>query len=355
MKKKFLIIIGFILLNTVTILSQDPNFSQFYNNPTYYNPAMNAIGNGFTFRSNSRLLWTPIPGSFNTYTLAFEAEVINKNSLGVLAISDVAGEAYLRTNGGYLLYTYRPFETRKQLLQFGISAGLINKNIDKSKFVFSDQLDEVYGKTKVSAYNIPNNSTTYPDFSAGLVYRYSGSENKKRIKHMETFGLAFHHLTRPKDAFINDKGFLPEKVVLHGNVQILTNHKVISPSFIIEKQGEILYLFSKKFGFQTFTLGAEIINTPLTFGVWYRNKSLITRLNQFDSFIISSGINLGKKNKTHFKINYSYDFTVSRLKTASYGSHEISMLIYFDDKVLFKAALKKRNKARVHQCPSNLI
>ena len=355
MKKKFLIIIGFILLNTEIILSQDPNFSQFYNNPTYYNPAMNAIGNGFTFRSNSRLLWTPIPGSFNTFTLAFEAEVINKNSIGILAISDVAGEAYLRTNGGYLLYTYRPLETRKQLLQFGVSAGLINKTIDNSKFVFSDQLDEVYGKTKVSAYNIPNNSATYPDFSAGIVYRYSGSENKKRIKHMETFGLAFHHLTRPQDAFINDKGTLSEKVVLHGNVQVLTKNKVISPSFIFEKQGDVLNLFSRQLGFQTFTLGAEIINTPITFGVWYRNKSFTSQLHQFDSFIISSGLSLGKKNKTHYKINYSFDFTVSRLKTASYGSHEISILIYFDDKVLLKAVLKKRNRSRMHQCPTNLL
>jgi type IX secretion system PorP/SprF family membrane protein len=355
MMKKGLIIFCISFIFSDMIWAQDPNFSQFYNCPTYYNPAMNSIGNGITFRCNSRFLWTPIPGSFNTYTVALEAEAINKTSLGVLAMSDVAGEAYLRTTGGYILYTYRPLETRNNLLQFGVSGGLINKNIDKSKFLFSDQLDEVYGNTKTSAYNIPNNSVTYPDFSAGTVYRHSGEKNKKHVKHMETLGFSFHHLTRPKDAFISDEGRLPVKGVVHGNVQILVNNKIFSPSFIFEKQGDIQYLLKKQSGFQTFTLGLEIINRPFTFGVWYRNKSYTSKLNQYDSFIFSLGLNITKNNQTHFKINYSFDSTISRLKTASYGSHEISLVIDLNGKVLFKGSQSKKKDAKMHECPTNLM
>lgn len=355
MIKNCIHIICFIIIFTDVTWSQDPNFSQFYNCPTYYNPAMNAIGNGITLRGNSRLLWTPIPGSFNTYTAALEAEAINKTSLGVLAVSDVAGEAYLHTNGVYALYTYRPLETRNNLLQFGVSGGVMNKNIDKTKFVFSDQLDEVYGKTKPTAYTINNSSVVYPDFSAGTVYRHSGSNNRKHIKHMETIGVGFHHLTRPKDAFISDNGRLPEKIVFHGNIQLLANNKVFSPSFIFEKQGDIQYLFKKQSGFQTFTIGVELINSPLTFGIWYRNKSFSSKIKQYDSFIISTGLNIKTKGRSHCRINYSFDFTVSRLKTASYGSHEISLVIDLNGQILFRASQIKGSKARTHQCPTDLL
>ena len=66
------------LITSIEAFAQDPNFSMFYHNPTYYNPAMTAIGNGFTFRSNYRSLWTPIPSKFNTFSVAFEAEAVNK-------------------------------------------------------------------------------------------------------------------------------------------------------------------------------------------------------------------------------------------------------------------------------------
>ncbi len=170
---RFTLFIGIYCVSSLKSLGQDTNFSQFYNNPTYYNPAMNAIGNGFTIRTNGRSLWSPIPGRFNTFTASIEMEAINKTSFGALGFSDVAGQALLRTNGGYLYYTYRPIETKNFILQAGLSGGFINKTLDISKLVFSDQLDEVYGNVKTSAYNIPNNSTLYPDFSNGIALRYN--------------------------------------------------------------------------------------------------------------------------------------------------------------------------------------
>ena len=54
--RKLLINIFFCFLSTA-IFAQDPNFSLFYNNPTYYNPAMTAINKGLTFRANMRNQW----------------------------------------------------------------------------------------------------------------------------------------------------------------------------------------------------------------------------------------------------------------------------------------------------------
>ena len=93
-----LFLIGALLLSTRIVLAQDPNFSQFANNPVYYNPAMTAIGKGYTFRAHARNLWAPIPGRFNTFSAAFEGEVVNKLGVGVLAFSDVAGGGVSRVS-----------------------------------------------------------------------------------------------------------------------------------------------------------------------------------------------------------------------------------------------------------------
>ena len=92
--------------------SQDPNFSQFYNNPIYYNPSMTAVNNGIAVRLNARSLWGPIPGRFNTFSFSAEAQTMYKMGLGIMAYSDVGGEALLRTAGGYVNYSYRPVDTK---------------------------------------------------------------------------------------------------------------------------------------------------------------------------------------------------------------------------------------------------
>ena len=344
MKKRITFII--LLFISGEIFSQDPNFSQFYNCPTYYNPGMNAIGNGLTVRLHNRIMWSPIPGRNNTYLASLEAEAIGRFSIGGFAFSDVGGEAYLRTNAGYLNCSFRSFETKKNIFQGGFAVGLVNKTIDKEKFVFSDQLDEVYGKTKVSAYNIPNNSETYPDLNAGIVFRHVDLKKIKGtyLKYMGTFGVSLNHITSPKDAFINDNFRLPQKRIIHGNLNFLLNHLVYTPSFIIEQQAN----------FKTFTLGFNTITNLMTFGVWYRNQNATSNFKKYDSFIFLVGTAVKLKKVSYFKINYNFDMTVSRLKTASFGSHEISLVFHFDNRVLFEGSLKKKNNARMHKCPSEL-
>ncbi len=162
-------------------------------------------------------------------------------------------------------------------------------------------------------------------------------------KMMCTFGVGLHHLTKPKDAFINDNSRLPMKLVVHGNLNILINHLIYAPGFIFEHQNQ----------FQTFTIGASIVNKPFTFGLWYRNRSAKTSLTQFDSFIVSTGILVPMKKASDLRITYSYDMTISRLKTASYGSSEISLIFDFDNRMLFKGIQRKNKNKKMYQCPQD--
>lgn len=341
--------IGLTLLSLVAgiVYSQDPNFSQFYNNPTYYNPAMTGINNGMTVRLNARNLWGPIPGRFNTFSASVDAQSVLKMGLGINAYSDVAGEALLRTSAAYLNYSYRPVDTKNCIVQLGASGGYVSKSIDWSKLKFSDQYDETLGEIRPSAFANPNyRSVGYADFSTGAVVRFNGEPRKSGRGHfdrfMVTLGGSVHHLSQPKDAFLQDNQ-LPFRTVLHGNVNLLFDDVVLAPGMVYEAQNQ----------FRTFSAGINVVNKPMTFGVWMRNRTAALSGKQFDSFILVIGVNIPPKRNINWRVMYNFDFTVSRLKTSSYGTHEISLIMDFNDRILFEGIMKSRNMKRRFKCPTD--
>lgn len=344
MKKLIVLLVLIIAQHTI---AQDPNFSQFYNNPVYYNPSMVAINNGVSMRVNARSLWGPIPGRFNTFSFSLDAQTVYKMGLGISAYSDVGGEALLRTAGGYLNYSYRPIDTKNFILQAGVSAGIINKNIDWSKLTFSDQLHETMGVVSTSSFNRPSyNSVTYADFGTGIVARFNGAARryKSTFKRFNlTLGVGVHHLTQPRDAFLGTEksGRLPLKMIFHLQSNLLVNDFIISPGAVFEMQNE----------FRTFTIGSNFVHQPIIFGIWFRNRTAAMNLKQYDSFIFCLGLNLPRKNDVLWRITYNFDVTISRLKTSSFGSHELSLLFEFPKKVLFSKNVKSKSARRRYQCP----
>lgn len=55
-----------------SLKAQDPIFSQFYNNPIYYNPGYIGLNSGFRARFNYRDQWTGIPEDFKTYNFSLD-------------------------------------------------------------------------------------------------------------------------------------------------------------------------------------------------------------------------------------------------------------------------------------------
>lgn len=332
------------LMFVTSATAQDANFSQFYNNPLYYNPATAGIGKGYTFRAHARNLWGPIPGRFNTFTASFEGEVVSKLGFGVLGFSDVAGEGLLRTNGGYLTYSYRPVETKNFMMQFGATGGILNKNIDWSRLTFSDQYDEVFGKVGASQFIAPNQNVIYPDFGTGVAVKFN-SRNKRSGFYKQlvsTMGLAVHHLNQPKDAFFKDQ-YLPMKFVGHAHFSILLGSNILAPGIIFESQNQ----------FQTVTLGASIVNKPIAVGVWFRNRTPAFSTKSYDSFIFTVGTHLPLRNERNLRITYGVDFTISRLRTSSFGSHELSLVYDLDNRYILKNYHAKKRKKKAYQCPDD--
>lgn len=328
--------------------AQDPNFSQFYNNPTYYNPGMVGINDGTTLRLNARNLWGPIPGRFNTFAAAVESQSVFKMGLGLNAYSDVGGESLLRTTAGYLSYSYRPVDTKNCIVQAGVSGGYVNKNIDWSKLKFSDQYDETLGEVRPSSFASPNyRNVGYADFSAGAAVRFNaeprrnGRSSFDRL--MVTLGGSVHHLSQPNDAFLQGDQELPLRMIFHGNVNLLFNDIVLAPGAVYEMQNE----------FRTFSFGLNVMQRPMTYGIWVRNRTAALSGKQFDSFIFAIGLNLPSKGAVNWRVMYNYDFTVSRLKTSSYGTHELSLVAEFKDAILFRKLVSSRNVKRRFKCPTD--
>jgi type IX secretion system PorP/SprF family membrane protein len=346
--KQFLFPIAGFVFSSFVSWGQDPNYSQFYNNPIYYNPAMTAINNGMTLRLNARNLWGPIPGRFNTFSGSVEAQTVFKMGLGGNIYSDVAGEALLRTTGGYFTYSYRPVDTRNVIIQAGIGGGFVTKSIDWTKLTFSDQFDEALGDIHPTAFSRPNYyRVSYADFNSGIVARFNGKNRRSHgsFKRMTmTVGGAVHHLSQPKDAFLGDRS-LPMRFVFHANANLLFNDLIYSPGIIFEQQNE----------FQTFTAGVNFVNRPFTFGIWFRNRNAALSYRRYDSFIFTAGLNLPSQTATSWRVMYGFDMTISRLKTSSYGTHELSLVIDFNDRMLFRKYVAKRALRRRYQCPKDFF
>ncbi len=326
--------------------AQDPNFTQFFNNPIYYNPGMVALDDGMRFRSNYRNLWGQIPSKFNTFSMSLDAQAIGNTGLGIIAVADNEGEGRLRTSNVGGIYSYRPIETKNLKVQVGFSASFVQKRIDWQKLIFSDQLDQVYGNVNPTNFVPPaNDRVFYPDFGTGAVVKFNlGYAADKKAKVTGTVGASFHHLTKPKDGFIRDGGRMPIKSVYHATFNFLGPNDIIyAPGFIYEKQSNI----------ETFQIGFNTVKYPIYAGFWFRNKNFGFNGKRFDSFIFNLGLITPLNRYNRLRVCYSFDFTVSHLKTSSMGSHEIALVIEFDDKVLFEgvqARSKKRKRVKMKEC-----
>jgi type IX secretion system PorP/SprF family membrane protein len=327
--------------------AQDPNFTMFYNNPTYYNPAMTAINKGLTYRANVRNQWRNIQSRFNTFNVSFEGETNQPVSIGVNLLSDVAGEGFLRTVGGVLSYAYCPeIKSDYHMFQLGVSTGYINKYIDWSRLAFSDQYDEVLGKIYNSNFIPPdNNSYSYVDLGTGFVYQFLLDRKTTGFfkKMMLNLGVSGNHLNSPKDAYFSGDQYIPWKLVIHSKNQFLLGNNVYTFAGIYETQHK----------FQTMTVGFNFqYKNSLILGIWNRAGRTING-QRFESIVTSVGALVSRKENYKFRLSYSYDFTISELRPESIGTHEVSLVYMIDDKYLLKRFHEKRKKQKMFKCPAD--
>lgn len=317
---KQILIIGLLCLTAGNAYSQDPQFTQFYANPLYLNPAFAGSHGCPRFAMNYRNQWPSLTGNYVTYSASYDQYFKNiSGGIGVIGMHDQQGQGTIYTSMLGVIYSYHLKVNRKFSMLFGARASMFNKFLDWDKLTFGDMIDPRRGFIYQTG-DVPRGGSRYFfDASAGFV-GYSKSF---------FFGGAVHHLNRPNESMIVGESRLPMRFTGHMGAEIKLGGKS-QYNNITSIMPNVIYQYQN--GFQEINIGTYVKYGAFTAGAWFRNR---------DAFILSIGVNTGK-----FKLGYSYDVTVSRLNNGvSGGSHEVSLGINLNCK-------DKPLSFRTISCPS---
>lgn len=318
-KKLSLLLLSFTVSSLFFInkvKAQDPEFTQFYANPLYLNPAFAGSMRCPRIATSYRNQWPAIQRAYVTYSVSYDQHVdAIAGGLGVMIYRDEAGNGVLNTTNVSLIYSYYLPVTKEFSIKAGFQASFMQKTLDFNRLTFGDMIDPKFGFSMQTGESGNNQSVSNVDFSAGIL-GYSRSF---------FIGGAAHHLLEPNEAFTDggEKSKLPMKITGHAGAiipiaddprlrrrrkagQNVLPKSSISPNVLYRRQGD----------FQQLNLGLYATNGPVVGGVWYRNQ---------DAFVLLVGFQM-----PNFRFGYSYDVTVSKLSNATAGSHEISATVQFD-------------------------
>lgn len=328
--KRLCVLLVLVFVNSL-VYGQDPYYTQYYSAPLYLNPAFTGTGSGHRFVANHRRQWPAIPNSYSTFSFSYDFRIDDLNSgFGILATTDKAGTAGLRSSTIGFLYTYK-IQMGDWVVLPGLNMAWGSRGLDFNKLVFGDQLS-FNGPTQDDALG-KYEQIDFMDFSAGLLI------------HNRTFwiGYSAHHLNEPNLSLLNESSELPQKHSFHGGFTLPLYRgpfkkeriSTLAPSFVYKSQGS----------FDQLDLGLYYIYQPVMVGLWYRG--IPVRQTVFDNVNHDAAAFIFGLKFDAFEAGYSYDITVSDLKASSGGAHELSVIYQF-----LSSGKMKRTKPQKHiPCP----
>ncbi len=328
MVKKVVYTCLFLTLIAATKLSaQDPQFSQFYANPLYLNPALTGAPICPRLIANYRNQWPSVENAFITYNASYDQYVeFLHGGVGLLFTADRAGGGNLNTTMISLLYTYKFNITSRIYASAGVQVGYYQRRLVWENLLFEDMIDPQSGFVLPTSEKQPDQSRVgVPDFSAGIFIGYED---------IIYGGLSVSHLTQPNIGFYSDNtSQLYMKITVHaGSVINLRKGGDYDEDKEFSISPNILY--QQQFKYHQLNVGFYLTFDPIIGGLWFRHN-----FENADAVIPFVGIHY-----KNLRVGYSYDITLSNLKGASGGAHEVSASWQFP-------CIEKRRRIRAIKCP----
>ena len=320
--KKVVFIFFSVILSVSVNGQQEPHYTQYILNQYIINPALTGIENYTDVKISHRHQWvglqdapvtsyftiqTPL-GKKDDRTTATSYEMPGENprgknywqdyeagkphhGIGLKIINDKTGP--LNRFAGYASYAYHIGISARTSLAAGFEAGLRDISLDRSKLDFgaANPLDP-------AVYNSGEINRIKPDFGAGL-YLYSADFFA---------GISAQQIISQKIYFsdltikANDSKLIPHLFMTAGYRFFLSDDFTALPSVMIKYVSPVPVQFDVNFKVQYLDR------------VW-----AATSYRRSDGFAAMLGMNVSNT----FNIGYSYDYSTSRLKTVSKGTHEI--------------------------------
>jgi type IX secretion system PorP/SprF family membrane protein len=326
------------LISPEKAAAQDAQFSQYFAAPLYVNPAFTgtALRNRVAF--NYRKQWPGIAGSFETIAASYDTYLPSKRSgVGILIHNDRAAAGAVQNLVGVASYSYMLPISSKYTVNFGAQAGLGQRNFNLSQLTFGSQVANEFGPPIFNeVIGTANRSIVYPVVNLGSIV----------FTDYWWVGASAHHVTRPNiGLYPGTAEALPIKISVTAGAQL----PLYNPRFVTTQQKQsYLYpsvLFRRQGPFNQLDLGINWAYQPLWVGAYYRGLPLLNSvegINNQDALILLLGLST-----PYFNFGYTYDWSLSRIVSATGGSHEVSLTIMWDR----PEPRRKKKKQRALPCP----
>ena len=313
------LLLGVLFLVSAASVAQDPEMSQFYACPLYMNPAMTGVEGPPRVYLGYR---NHIPGAgrpYSTYHASYEQflEPV-QGGVGLHVINDRLGGGVFNTISVDAIYAYHLKVTRRLTVTGGFQASLGQRNMNGSGLILPDMLDNP-DQDAPQGY-----SRVYPDFALGFGAFYKNFYG----------GLACHHLVQPYMSPAKDPNTrLSRKYTVHLGAMFPIYEKrlgrevlQLSPNLIFQQQDI----------YQQINYGLEVLFKSLLGGVWFRQDLSFS----YGTLVFSVGYA-----RDQYRFRYSYDarLTSPDKRVPSMGSHEISLVIIFEN--LYKSTKRRAIKS----------
>src|SRR5829696_9304065 len=200
---KVLLVAAGCQLSTVSF-AQDIHFSQFFEAPLLRNPSLAGIFTGdIRVQTVFRDQWNSLTNAYKTFSINAEYKMpVGKGSdfftTGIQLLHDRAGTvSWVSTHVLPALNYHKSLSNGKnRYLSLGFMGGFVQRSFDRSKMTTNSQYDGMGdGETFIKP------KYTYMDAAAGMSYNSQIGENPNNNFFL---GVAYHHLTKPKNSFYRD-------------------------------------------------------------------------------------------------------------------------------------------------------
>lgn len=343
-------LLSVVMLLSANVKGQDPLYSNVCCDPLYLNPALAGSEKGLSANATIRYQWPKITSEFATYSAGISSLEPNLGGgVGLHFMQNVEGEGYQKTTEFSFLYAYRIYVKRKLDIGMGLRVAHLQRSIDFSRFVYSDQLDPVNGVIYPTQAEVPaGDKVSVFNAATGLDIKMYTS---KRQRTYFNFGLSANNITQPNFSLLYLESRLPIRfstyfsIVLPGNPYSGRFAYLIKPMLMHTRQGPSPL---GKSALALTVVGLESSTDHLFLGTYYRSAEVVN-LPRRDALYFFSGIHWQSR-ESSYSFGYGYEVTVSNIAPNTGGAHEVCIKANRTDFRFFKR-LNSFGKRRLKHCP----
>ncbi|MEO8795054.1 MAG: type IX secretion system membrane protein PorP/SprF [Daejeonella sp.] len=313
--KKYLLTLCILFSVFVASAQQDAQFSQYIFNGIYINPAYAGYKEQVFLQSSYRSQWTGVEGAPQTASVAIDGITDYTRNVGVgllIAHDELGAQSNLSAYANYA-YRLQVGRLESSRLAFGLGAGAMQLGLDGNKLHSIDPTD---------AYVPQSNQTIIiPDARAGVYF-----SDRNYFAGFSVDNLLAQYMKKEDDVTVLTPIPKPHYYLTGGALLEINPLMKFKPSFLIKED---------RAGPTSIDLNAFMLfNERFWLGGFYRtsvklyNKDYLQKdLRKSSAVGVIAEIFASEK----LRIDYSFDYSLNKLRNYNYGSHEISIGIYFGE------------------------